>query len=698
MSESSVFSLAALQCGADSNVRSSAAISANWGSTLDGSGSETEEHQRLVRFQVELMGLLRSEPESARPNAIHRCLVKHMQPLQWIQARMATVRNPAPAVSGSGTEEAAQPTIEIEDCLAKWRLESPCDREIGQSLRTAISQLAASSLLTGRISSVTLAGVPRAEISPTCSEELASETLTVLSAIVLSEPGTTSPPTCVVIATCGLSATLALAMLSTYGQSLQQLTWARWMALSTGGAQVRRTLSRGNQDLERTQRLPEAATALLTRWAEHWRLSHLAWVSVDGSRRPRVVAISGAMDVDPVSRLALDLVATTQRLMADEGPVARWSTPTIAPPKFHHRDTKSNTASGNDPALATCLQSIANELMAPAVLAWPCRGADGVMAYLFLVGPAEIAAPDWTDTQAAELSDLRAQIRLADRIHEPLSRRLLARPLKGLRRWKWYALAAVALLTLLAFWPTPYTMDCSCELATTDRRYAVAPYQGTLQQVFVKPGDVVAAGAVLATMDDRELRIELAGQQAAFEREKNQIASWRASGDLAKARIAELEAERIRQEIALLNHHLAHREIRAPIDGTIVQGDLVELMGAPVEIGNNLFEVAGLSDLLVQVEIPEYQYRFAQPGQTVRLYLEAFPYEVFTGQVERLHPRATTREERNVFLAELRLPNGDHKLRPGMKGRAQVTGDAFPLAWKWLHYPYEKARSFVGWF
>jgi multidrug efflux pump subunit AcrA (membrane-fusion protein) len=129
-----------------------------------------------------------------------------------------------------------------------------------------------------------------------------------------------------------------------------------------------------------------------------------------------------------------------------------------------------------------------------------------------------------------------------------------------------------------------------------------------------------------------------------------------------------------------------------------VQGDLVELMGAPVEVGNNLFELAGLSDLLVQVEIPEYQYRFARPGQAVRLYLEAFPYEVFTGQVERLHPRATTREERNVFLAELRLNNSDQKLRPGMKGRAQIAGDAFPLAWKWLHYPYEKARSFVGWF
>jgi RND family efflux transporter MFP subunit len=275
---------------------------------------------------------------------------------------------------------------------------------------------------------------------------------------------------------------------------------------------------------------------------------------------------------------------------------------------------------------------------------------------------------------------------------------MIAKPAAFLRQWRWWLAASFVGLVLLAAWPMPYTMYGDCELVTTDRRYAVAPYHGMIKEVLVKPGDVVTSGKLLATMDDRELKIELAGKQAALEREQNQIKVSRAESDFAKARMAELEVQRMTSEVDLLHHHLSNREIRSPIAGTVVQGDLSELAGAPVEIGSHLFEIAGLDELLVQIEIPEYQYRYLRLGQEVRLSLEAFPYETFVGGVERLHPRAATRDDRNVFLAEIRLGNPNGNLRPGMKGQARVVGEHCPLVWKWLHYPYEKTRSILGWF
>lgn len=682
MSQSLTSTFATIQRGRDEALGEPIGASVRSGVGLTGFAADWEDQQRLLQFLSELAFLARTPFAPSLSEALGRCLLKHLQPICWVQAR--GVAGPS---AGLPTEAAS--AIEIDDCLAKLRPDLANSTEISPALREAVEQLATTRLSAGRAVCSTF---PSTSLVPSRAAEI------VLCAVPLATPGQSTPTDALAVAVSGRSSTLVLAMLSSYTQTMQQVSSQSQLVQQARASQVRQTLARGNADMEQASNLAQAATPLLTRWAEQMQLSHLAWVAVSGTRRPQVVAISGATDVDPVSRLASDLIDATQLLVANDAAIGRWSTPSVAALKFRQREGTAAASVAEDSAVVHCLQSMSSELLAPAVLAWPCRGTDGIEAYLFLVGPEDIVSLDWAKSQAAELGDLQSQVILAGRVHQSTWQRFMNRPIQWLRRWRWILSGIILFLFALAAWPTAYLMDCNCELATTDRRYAVAPYAGTLKQVLVKPGEVVAAGTLLATMDDRELNIELAGKQAAYERERNQIASWRANGDLAKARIAELESERIAQEIALLNHHVTHREIRAPIAGTIVQGDLVELMGAPVEIGNNLFEVAGLADLLVQVEIPEYQYRFARPGQVVRLYLEAFPSEIFEGKIERLHPRATTREERNVFVAELRLPNVDDKLRPGMKGRAQVAGDAFPLAWKWLHYPYEKARSFVGWF
>ncbi|MBL8891921.1 MAG: efflux RND transporter periplasmic adaptor subunit [Planctomycetaceae bacterium] len=460
------------------------------------------------------------------------------------------------------------------------------------------------------------------------------------------------------------------------------------------------SLSKNNQDLAAAASLPQAATHLTTRWAESLKVNHVAWVEVRRQRAVRVAGISGSTEIDAASRAYFEMVQATQALLQAGGSTGRWVGGQPAPPKFLQRPNGENLAA-TPPSNTTCdrcLQSIASELMVPAVLAIPVRSSEQIVAYLFLMGPKEIANPDWEVSQRTLLEPIQVQAALANRVHQTAWQRLIARPSSFIRRWRWWLATSLAIVGLVAAWPLPYSMYCDCELVTTDRRYAVAPYKGTLKDVLVKPGEIVAPGQILATMDDRELKIELAGKQASLEREQNQIKVARAENDIAKARISELEMQRISSEIALLHHHMSNREIRTPIAGTIVQGDLSELSGAPVEIGSNLFEVAGLDELLVQIEIPEYQYRYSTVGQEVRLSLEAFPYETFTGVVERLHPRATTRDERNVFLAEIRLPNLGSKLRPGMKGQACIQGDAYPLAWTWLHYPYEKTRLFLGWY
>lgn len=488
----------------------------------------------------------------------------------------------------------------------------------------------------------------------------------------------------------------ALPLLSAFAGCLSVLQMDRQVQQGKQVANQFQALAKSNADLESAQNLAQAATHLTTRWAQQLSVTQIAWVSVRQNRAARVVAISGATEIDPASRAYFEFLQATQALLQADGSHGRWVAGQPAAPKFKQRQADESRTSGS-PA-ERCLQGIASELMVSAVLAIPVRSSGQIVAYLFLTGPKEIAAPEWEEARRGPLDQIQTHTALAHRVHQTAWQRWIAGPSNFVRRWRWWLMAAALMLGAIAALPMPYTMYCDCELITTDRRYAVAPYKGTLKEVLVTPGAVVAPGDLLATMDDRELKIELAGKTAAFEREQNQIRISRATSDFAKARIAELEAARIQSEISLLQHHLSNREIRSPIAGTIVQGDLAELSGAPVDVGNNLFEIAGLDELLVQIEIPEYQYRYSTVGQPVRLSLEAFPYETFAGVIERLHPRATTRENRNIFLAEIRVPNSGRNLRPGMKGHARVVGDAYPLAWKWLHYPYEKTRQFLGWF
>ncbi len=619
----------------------------------------------LLQFTQAIAAIIAQQRGDAAVLAVTQSFVQLLQPTAlWHASRLPE------------TPVGELPPIQIEDWLEKLKLASGSGVVLPAELSSTARELSQQCIETRQCQLSKVIGVFQ------------------VLAVPLMIPGHT--PQSLSIAIRADMTNSALPLLTTLVGCLGTLQLDRQIDQGQRGTRQWQSLAKTNSDLESAQNLSQAATHLTTRWAEQLQVQHMAWVVVRHGRATRVAAISGATEIDPASRIYFELIQATQSLLHSDGTIGRFVTGQPAPPKFLQRQS-SESPTVHTPT-ERCLQSIVSELMIPAVVAVPVRSAGQVVAYLFMCGDKTIATPEWEDARRGLLDQIQIQAALATRVHQTAWQRWIDSPTSFVRRWRWWLAAAFLLLGAVAAWPMPYTMYCDCELVTTDRRYAVAPYKGTLKEVFVTPGEVVTPGHLLATMDDRELRIELAGKQAAFEREQNQIRISRAAGDFSKARIAELEAARIDSEIALLNHHLGNREIRSPIAGTIVQGDLTELSGAPVEVGSNLFEVAGLEELMVQIEIPEYQYRYSTIGQEVRLSLEAFPYETFTGVIERFHPRATTREDRNIFVAEIHVPNLAGQLRPGMKGQARILGDAYPLAWKWMHYPYEKTRSLLGWF
>ena len=108
--------------------------------------------------------------------------------------------------------------------------------------------------------------------------------------------------------------------------------------------------------------------------------------------------------------------------------------------------------------------------------------------------------------------------------------------------------------------------------------------------------------------------------------------------------------------------------IRSPVDGYVVAKTAV--VGAAVQPGTVLFEVADLSQVWVTAEIYERDISRIRVGQTARLELSAFPGETHGGKVQFIHPVLDpgSRTLRLRLEFKNRTDRNGPRLRPGMSG------------------------------
>lgn len=126
-----------------------------------------------------------------------------------------------------------------------------------------------------------------------------------------------------------------------------------------------------------------------------------------------------------------------------------------------------------------------------------------------------------------------------------------------------------------------------------------------------------------------------------------------------------------------LERQIAKLTIPAPTGGTVL--DQTVLQGELAVPGVTLVTLANLDEVKLTVFVPEDQLDEVSIGQAVNVGVDSFPGRVFDGTVATIAneaeftPRSVvTREERVslVFAVEVRLPNPDHALKPGMPADA----------------------------
>ena len=233
-------------------------------------------------------------------------------------------------------------------------------------------------------------------------------------------------------------------------------------------------------------------------------------------------------------------------------------------------------------------------------------------------------------------------------------------------------------------------------LAHNDRQIAWVntKYDGWIENVAVNYlGETVEEGQVLFDIYSPQLvttqmeylqavdysaRLETSEYPAIAERARSLVASTRARlnyWDITDAQIETLERERApRRTLSVLS----------PVTGVVVEKLDQALDGMHVEAGMNLYKMADLTTIWVDVEVFEHQVEAMRVGQRARVELPYLPGRPYTGFVRYLYPHFD--ERTRTMTVSIELENPDLTLRAGMY--ANVTFDV-PVARNALTVPEE---------
>lgn len=257
------------------------------------------------------------------------------------------------------------------------------------------------------------------------------------------------------------------------------------------------------------------------------------------------------------------------------------------------------------------------------------------------------------------------------------------------------AAAAVLLLALAIAWPADFRIAAKVVLEGSVQRAAVVPFDGFVAEAPLRAGDIVQAGQVLARLDDRDLKLE----KLKWETERQKLVQRQreafAKHDRPNILITSAQIEQAESQLKLALEKLQRAEIASPIDGVIVNGDLSQMLGAPVTQGKVLFEIAPLNSYRLLLQVDERDIGYVRVGQTGTLLLTGAPASGLQLAVTKLTSVATAEDARNFFRVEGSLADSGRPLRPGMEGLAKIDVGRRSLIWIWTRPLLERLRMLV---
>lgn len=245
----------------------------------------------------------------------------------------------------------------------------------------------------------------------------------------------------------------------------------------------------------------------------------------------------------------------------------------------------------------------------------------------------------------------------------------------GLRRRHVIA-GGLFLVCLLAVFPVDYVIKSPATLEGRVQQAITVPFDGYLAAIEVGAGDLLEEGQVVARLDDAELNLQLNQAHNDFSTNEKQHRQALAKLEYSEAKRFAFERDKARIDIQLLEKQLAKLNLKAPVAGVIISGDMSRATGAAVEKGQVLFEMAPQDDYRVVIDIDEKDIRHIASDQLGELVLTGFGGDSMAITVDVVSAIFTQQEGGRFYRCEARLSDSnqfvEERLRPGMQGTAGV--------------------------
>ena len=209
----------------------------------------------------------------------------------------------------------------------------------------------------------------------------------------------------------------------------------------------------------------------------------------------------------------------------------------------------------------------------------------------------------------------------------------------------------------------------------TDQNVLVYPEMpGTLFKVYVKEGQRVSKGQLLGSIDDgglssqlAQLKTQLALAKTTFERQER---LWNQNiGSEIQYLQAKSQYEAQESAVKQLESQVAKSSIRAPFSGIV--DEVIKDQGTVVSPGpgSEVFRIVNLSNMHVEVDVPEAHLGNITPGKTVEVYFPVLGESVQT----------TIRQTGNFinpgnrsFRVEIPVPNKNGQIKPNLTAIAKI--------------------------
>jgi len=270
----------------------------------------------------------------------------------------------------------------------------------------------------------------------------------------------------------------------------------------------------------------------------------------------------------------------------------------------------------------------------------------------------------------------------------------------GKRRRTLTLSAAAAALIFLAAFPLPLRVDGDAVVAPLHSAQIEPEVEGVVSRVYVREGDSVTHGQVIAELADWEARSALAQAEAKYQTALLQMNRALAGNDGSDAGVQRVQADFWKSEVARDQELLDKMRLRSPIDGLVATPHVENMVGRRLQYGDSFAEVVDTSRAIVDVAVQDTDSGLLRAGSRASVKLNSFPTRIFRGDVIIVSPRGILQADSRVFFARVALSNTDGAIRAGMEGRGKVRVGWYPAGYVLFRKPllwiYSLAWSWFG--